>query len=146
MDKRERGWDHPFLIPTTTYKDIFIYYYFFKSYLIGCSVSIERNAHLVVALVLAGESDACSQRYLHSSQVSYWNCNECLTTETCRCERLFKCAHLCAHDAVASIEMWSIHVHRAPFPFGHAPSTTWGAQIKVKLRLRSSSDAHMFRL
>lgn len=44
---------------------------FFKSYLIGCSVSIERNAHLVVALVLAGESDACSQRYLHSSQVSY---------------------------------------------------------------------------
>lgn len=40
----------------------------FKSYLIGCSVSIERNAHLVVALVLAGESDAGSQRYLHSSQ------------------------------------------------------------------------------
>lgn len=56
------------LQPTRTYLFIII---FFKSYLIGCSVSIERNAHLVVALVLAGESDACSQRYLHSSQVSY---------------------------------------------------------------------------
>lgn len=62
----------PFPYSNSNLQRLFIYLLIvLKSYLIGCSVSIERNAHLVVALVLAGESDAGSQRYLHSSQVTY---------------------------------------------------------------------------
>lgn len=33
-------------------------------YLIGCTISVKRDAHLIVALVLAGQSDASSQRNL----------------------------------------------------------------------------------
>lgn len=34
------------------------------------------------------------------------------------------CVYLSSHDAVASIEVGCIHVHRAALAFGHAPFTT----------------------
>ena len=39
---------------------------FSTSYLIGCSISVERNTDLIVALVLAGQSDACPKGNLDS--------------------------------------------------------------------------------
>lgn len=37
-------------------------------YLIGCAVAVECDAHLVVSLVLAGQSNSSSQRNLDKSQ------------------------------------------------------------------------------
>lgn len=32
--------------------------------------------------------------------------------------------YLSSHDAVASVEMWRVHVHRPSFAFDHASFTT----------------------
>lgn len=49
------------------------------------------------------------------------------------------CVYLCSHDAVATIESWSIHVHWTSLPFGHATFTTWGRKESEGVKLRTTS-------
>lgn len=39
-------------------------------YLVGCAIPVQRDTHLVVSLVLAGQRNSSSQRNLDKSQLS----------------------------------------------------------------------------
>lgn len=96
-------------------------------YLVGGAVAVEGDAHLVVALVLTGQSDSSSQRNLTT--------DNSVTSSAKKNKRSFKIHHaavwtsgrrgpegyLRSHDAVTAVEMWSVHVHGTALSFGHAP-------------------------
>lgn len=69
LDKHAETKMEAFQTCTGDRPDIFVGSGFFFTcmkvlYLIGCTISVKRGAHLIVALVLAGQSDASSQRNL----------------------------------------------------------------------------------
>lgn len=61
-------------------------------YLIGCTVSVECDAHLIVALVLAGQSDASSQRNLNNSEQRKKYFNGALKIKLKKANHVFTCA------------------------------------------------------
>lgn len=94
-------------------------------YLIGCAVSIECDAHLVVALVLAGQGNAGTQRNLGMKKKNpELDVSGSKPERTTRCCQVVSHLHLSSHNAVPSVEVGRIHVHGAAFALGHTPFTT----------------------
>lgn len=90
------------------------------SHLVCSSVAVECDTHLIIALVLTGERHSSPEGNLTSDKHSV--VHRTASNEVTRCLELE--SHLSAHNAVSTVEILCVHVHRASFAFSDSASTT----------------------